>query len=139
MKKLTKISLGFLAGFVTLFAIGFIAAPAPAFAADDKCTTTPILIFNSWTSVLPCDAATGPKITKIGDFAKLIFWAVDTLFKGAGVLAFCWFTWGCVKFVKATGNPQDIAEARETLLQAVIGLMIAILAVAIVNFLLGIF
>jgi hypothetical protein len=108
-------------------------------ASGDKCSTRSFVFINSWDSVLPCDPATGPKITSLKDVSKLVFWLVDTLFKVSGVLAIGWFLWGSLKFVKAQGNPQDIAEARVTITQAIIGLMICLAAVAIVNFVLGVF
>lgn len=63
----------------------------------------------------------------IADMTKYILFFV-------GVLAVLVIIYSGVLFILAAGNPQTIAKARSSLIYAVVGLIITILAYAIVNF-----
>lgn len=54
-----------------------------------------------------------------------------------GALALIFVIIGGIKFVMSQGEPQAVASARQTIIFAVIGLIIAVSAEAIVTFVLG--
>ena len=55
----------------------------------------------------------------------------------SGVVAVVWIIIGGVYYITSSGDPGKIKKARETILYAVIGLIICALAFAIVNFAIG--
>jgi hypothetical protein len=66
--------------------------------------------------------------------AKIILGIIDIALFLAGLLAVIMIIWGGFMFIFANGEPGAIASARKTILNAVIGLIIAILASQIVRF-----
>lgn len=66
--------------------------------------------------------------------AKVILGIIDIALFLAGLLAVIMIIWGGFQFIFANGEPGSIANARKTILNAVIGLIIAILASQIVRF-----
>lgn len=67
----------------------------------------------------------------IGTVAKGL---VDTVAFIAGVAAVIFIVLGGIRYASASGNPQNIERAKETLLYAVVGLIISILAPLIIGF-----
>lgn len=63
--------------------------------------------------------------------------AINVLLFVIGSIAVLMIVIGGLRFVLAAGNPANVKAARETILYAVIGLVVAALAYAIVNFVLG--
>ncbi len=66
--------------------------------------------------------------------AKIILGIIDIALYLAGLIAVVMIIWGGFQFIFANGEPGSIANARKTILNAVIGLIIAILASQIVRF-----
>lgn len=68
--------------------------------------------------------------TTIGEYIRAVYvyfvWVV-------GVLAVIMVMWGAIKWVGAAGNPVQISSARETITNAVIGIIIALTSVVILN------
>lgn len=58
----------------------------------------------------------------------------DTLILVIGAVSVLMIIVGALRYVLSSGNPQATAGAKDTILYAVIGLVVAILAFAIVNF-----
>lgn len=70
-----------------------------------------------------------------GDFNEGSALTLLKLFFGlAGAVAVLIVTLAGFKFVLARGNPQELAKARNTIIDALIGLIICISAFSIVNF-----
>ena len=63
--------------------------------------------------------------------------AVNTLLYVVGIAAVIVLIIGGLRFITAGGNPQSVNSAKDSILYAVIGIVVAILAYAIVNFVLG--
>ena len=62
---------------------------------------------------------------------------INVLLGIVGVVAIIMIIVGALRMVLSAGNEKTVADARNTILYAVIGLIIAILAFAIVNFITG--
>lgn len=69
----------------------------------------------------------GPSITSI----------VNTILLIVGVVAVIAIIIGGLRFAFSQGNEKNISAARDTIMYAVIGLVVAILSYAIVNFVIG--
>ncbi|MEP6710462.1 MAG: MMCAP2_0565 family pilin-like conjugal transfer protein [Candidatus Saccharibacteria bacterium] len=67
----------------------------------------------------------------------LIKTLINTLLYALGIIAVIVIVVGGIKFVTSDGDPGKIKSARETILYAVVGLVVAILAYAIVQFVIG--
>ncbi|MGH7237632.1 MAG: pilin [Candidatus Saccharimonadales bacterium] len=61
----------------------------------------------------------------------------NLLFAAIGVISVLFIVIGGFRYIVSAGDPQDAASAKNTILYAVIGLIIAMSAYAIVNFVIG--
>lgn len=96
--------------------------------------TQNFFFIHSWTYFFPkCDKGV-PQIEKLTDFTAIAAWAVDTLIKVSGFVAFAFVVWGGMKYIIAQGEANAIAEAKNTVVQAIAGMIICIAASAIINF-----
>jgi hypothetical protein len=66
--------------------------------------------------------------------ALVILGFIDIALYLAGILAVLMIIWGGYKFILSDGSPDQIAGGRKTILNAVIGLLIAIFSAQIVRF-----
>ena len=94
-------------------------------------------------AILLADVVVGPdgKITGSGGFAPASTDIGSIVQKGVNIFAFIigiisviMILVGALRYVLSAGNPQSTKEAKDTILYAVIGLIVAILSFAIVNF-----
>lgn len=69
--------------------------------------------------------------------ALIILGFISIAIRLAGILAVFMIIWGGYKFIFSDGNSDQVAGARKTILNAVIGLIIVILATPLVNFVAG--
>lgn len=75
-----------------------------------------------------------PAITGINDIWLIVLAVVEILLRVAAMGALIFIVYGGIRFITARGNPEKINSARIAIQDALIGLVIAIAAVAIVNF-----
>lgn len=76
--------------------------------------------------------STGQQDTRsAGDIAKDV---VNIMFFIIGVMAVIMIIWGGIRYVLSAGNSAALTSAKNTIVYSIIGLVIAILAYAIVNF-----
>ena len=66
-----------------------------------------------------------------GDIAKDV---VNIMFFIVGVMAVIMIIWGGIRYVLSAGNSAALTSAKNTIMYAIIGLIVAILAYTIVNF-----
>jgi hypothetical protein len=117
--------------------------PAPARAASlptpitqfGACAAGSFFGFPTWYACLPKDADGHPKLTKLEDIWLIAFPLLETAIKAAGYTAVGFMLWGGIRFIKSQGNPGEITASRDTIRDALIGLVICISSVAIVQFL----
>lgn len=127
----------------------WIAAASFAFIAGGGLVTTvpttasaacgQFLTFPTWyEGVIDCagkQTVTDPQkvtLTIIGNVVEIILQLV-------GYVSFFFIIYGGFLYMVATGDPSKLAGAKTTILNAVIGLIVAIFAVAAVNFVSGAF
>lgn len=76
--------------------------------------------------------STGQKDSRsAGDLAKNF---VNIMLFAVGILAVIMLIWGGIRYVLSGGDSGAVSSAKKTILYAVVGLIVAILAYAIVNF-----
>lgn len=140
MKRITSsilVALALALGIATLL-------PAPAHAQSTHlpgavtqvaaCTGGTFFGFPPWYACLPKDASGGPKLTKLEDVWLIAFPLLESGIKAAGYTALGFILWGGIRFIKSQGNPGEITASRDTIRDAIIGLIICISSVAIVQF-----
>jgi hypothetical protein len=115
-------------------------SPAPAHAAPSPvtqfaaCDAGSFFGFPTWYACLPKDSSGHPKVTKLEDLWLIAFPLIETAIKVAAYMTVGFIIWGGIRFIKSQGNPGEITGARDTIRDALIGLVICISSVAIVQF-----
>ncbi len=78
-----------------------------------------------------------PQIVHISDVWLIVAAFVEILLRVAGLAAIIFVIYGGVQYISSRGDPGKTNEARQTIINALIGLVIAISATVIVTFLAG--
>lgn len=130
---------------VVAFSAAFSLASPAVVSANDGCSTSffgiPAWYRNLTTS--DCEIRSISESGEAGSVSISTFiWTIvlnlaDGLFRIAGVVATGFIVFAGLKYMVSQGNASAIAGAKTTLLNAIIGLIIAVLAISITNFSLG--
>ncbi len=130
----------------SVFLAGSFAQPAAAQPADTgneaaSCNAT-FLGFPAWYRGIAegaeCEIKSPTEFGGIGDFIWIIVLnIVELLLRAAGFAAVAYIIYGGYKYMISAGSPDGMVAARKTIMNAVIGLVISIAAVAIVNTIAG--
>jgi hypothetical protein len=133
MKKLMN-KFGFVAAFITAFAFvgALVALPTTANAADCNPTGTS----NPLQAGVDCAKPSGAQTTLFGD--NSIFQTVaNLLIFIVGIIAVIMLIIGGIRYAVSGGDQGAVTSAKNTILYAIIGLVIAFLAFAAVNWVIG--
>lgn len=113
-----------------------VMTPATTYAGD--CNTR-FLTFPAWYNGLTdgnCQINSPDKEGGIQKFIlKIALNFLDIMFQAVAYITVGYILWGGFKYVTSFGEANDIVLARQRILNAIIGLVIAMMAVAIVNYL----
>ena len=71
---------------------------------------------------------------RASDIPRVLLAVVDDLLRIAGLVALGFIIYAAFNFITSQGNPEDAAKARATAINALVGLIIAMIAVALVSF-----
>lgn len=130
MKKIISILLAIVTS------LAFIAAPVYASTSEEVCA--------KWRDELKKTGITDPNYASLcgetsteKDAQERVATILGTVFLWAGIIAVIVVVIGGVLYVTSQGDPQKTARAKNTILFAVIGLIVAISAFAIVQFILS--
>lgn len=89
--------------------------------------------FNSATG--KCELAPyGTGGLQVGDLALIGLALIDIAFRIAGLVAVAYVVWGGIQFVTAQGESDRTKKARQTVINALIGLAFSLIAVGLVAF-----
>jgi len=130
MNKIKRIIVG------ALILAGLVAAPlaiaTPTFAAINPQEQTCIGTGGTWN---------GSACTQAGqaNLSQVVKTIVNVLLYVIGVVAVIVIIIGGIRYTTSGGNAASVSAAKNTILYAVIGLVVALLAYAIVNFVIGVF
>lgn len=121
MKKLLTLT----TSFVLALAVVFIYSSTPVEAID-------------WSLRNGVEAAQGSGVpTNLFGDAGIVTTATNFLLFIAGALAVVMLIWGGLRYTVSGGNASAVTAAKNTVLYAIVGLIVAFLAFAAVNFVLG--
>lgn len=102
----------------------FVAAPAGAINVfNDACKGT-----NNQTEI--CKAKSDSADNLVENIVGILLWAV-------GVISVIMIIVGAIRFVLSAGEASSIKAARETIIYAIVGLVVALLSFVIVKFVVG--
>jgi hypothetical protein len=115
------------------------AAPAPltTMAACSTGGVADFLGLKSWDACLDHSASGAPEIKSLSQIWLIILPLLEDAIKVAGYTAAGFVVWGGVKYLKSQGDPGQINEGRQVIYNALFGLLLAMISVAIVNFIAG--
>ncbi len=116
----------------------YATVPAQQFAACGLSVNN-LFGIQPWYACLETDDKGNPKITSINDIFLIIFPAIDSLVKVAALVAVGYIFYMLIKIMYARGDSGKIATAAMGVRDAIIGLIFALISVAIVNFIAGSF
>lgn len=74
-----------------------------------------------------------------GSLLPMIHTAIDVLLFLAGLLSVVMIIWGAIRYITSRGESADVTAAKNTITYAIVGLILAIVAYAIVNFIVSSF
>ena len=111
----------------------------------DECHKGNFLGLRPWYHYLPdnrftdkCDITTSFRVFPDGDLKSdvplVLLAVVDDLLRIAGIVAVAFILVGAIKYITSQGQPEDTAKAQSTIINALIGLAIAIIAATFVSF-----
>lgn len=111
---------------VALFGLGFGLASIPAYADADICTME-----NVSQSVRDASGCSDGKVKPLPD---VVIYIINIAIGLSSLVAVIFIIVGGFNYMTSTGESTKIEKAKKTIIHAVIGLIICILAFAIVNF-----
>ena len=94
----------------------------------------------TWYKFLPGERSTDdpldcqPLLNSLSDIWLVVLAVVELMIRIAALAAIIYVIYGGFKFMLARGNPEEITKARMSVINAIVGLIIAVVAVAVVNF-----
>lgn len=94
-------------------------------------------IIPTWYKYLEFSPDCTVKITKIDDFLKIGGAVIEILLRLSALAAVGFIIFGGFRFITSMGDPEGIKNARNTIINAVIGLVLAIVSTTIVSFIAG--
>lgn len=92
--------------------------------------------FPHWYKYLPCNGDV-PGITNINDVWLIVAAIVEILLRVAGLAAIILVIYGGFQYMTSQGEPAETTKAKNTILNAIVGLAISILAASIISFVAG--
>lgn len=122
-----------LSASVATLATSTTSAGAPR-NATTGCVGGAILTFPCWYRGIPLNAQNVPQVTTLNAVWIIVLNVIEMFMQLVGYFAAGYIIWGGFKYMKSQGNSQNIASAKSTIMNAAIGLGIALTSVAIVNF-----
>jgi hypothetical protein len=108
----------------------------PVFSNYMAACETQFLGLNAWFHYLrvnPADCSIAFNFPQ--DIPLILLAIIDDLLRVAAVVAVFYVIYGGIKYVTSQGSPDNVASAQRTVLNALIGLVIALLSVSVVAFL----
>lgn len=96
--------------------------------------------FPTWYKYLPSLDGSNPCTPQLGSIADvwlIVAAIIEILLRVAALVAVAFVVYGGVLYIASQGQPEQTSQARKTILNAVIGLVIAIGATAVVSFVAG--
>lgn len=122
--------------------MGLSLTPVPSVSAASPANNVAacggnFLGFPNWYKHLPGWRSCQPRITSLKQVWVVVLNIVDIMIRLAGIVVVAMIIWGGFKYIRSQGEPSKLSDAKDTILNSIIGLVIVIAAVAIVEFAAG--
>jgi hypothetical protein len=111
------------------------------FATTDGCVPPQFFGLHPWYYYLQTNKDCSIKSFNVlgssgtSDFILVILAIIDDMLRIAGFIAIGFIIYGGIMYVTSQGSPDQTGKAQNTIINALIGLVLAIVAVALVSFL----
>jgi len=103
----------------------------------DACHPT-FFSFPTWYEYLKPDPTTcAPTITGLNDVWLIVAAVIEILLRVGALAAIGLVIYGGFEYMTSRGEPEKTNQARQTIINALVGLVITVLAAVIVNFVAG--
>ena len=129
MKIVEKIKMAVM-GLSAVATLGTAAMVAPSVAATGETTNSPAGTYTGGTTQ---QAATG----RNDDLMSVLTTIINVALGVIGFIAVVMIILGGVQYTTSSGDAAKVTKAKNTILYGIVGLVVALLAFAIVNFVLG--
>jgi len=94
--------------------------------------------FPTWYKYLDCtedaNGAELPRVIGINNVWLIVAAVIDMLLRAAAVVAIGFVIFGGVEYITSQGQPDKTAQARSTIINGIIGLVMAVSATAVITF-----
>lgn len=111
------------------------------FAAAKSCPGGGFLTFPTWYHYLPAKdpnaVPCAPVMDNLNDIWLIVAAVIEILLRLVVLIAVGYIIFGGFKYLTSQAEPAEITQARKTILNALIGLSISVMAAMIVNFIAG--
>lgn len=91
------------------------------------------IVANSATGA--CELVNGFDWKNGGDLVLILMGVLDILLRLAGIVATAFIIYGGIQYITSDGAPDSTKDAQQTIINALIGLVISLIATATVSFL----
>lgn len=88
-------------------------------------------------SLAGCDGLNGADSSNTNDLMKQVNNIINVVIGVIGFVAVAFIIFGGIQYTTSAGDPGKVKKAKDTILYGIIGLVVAMLAYAIVNFVLS--
>ena len=105
--------------------------------AAATCSEGSFLGFNTWYHYLKLTSDCSPQISSLNDMWLIVAAVIEILLQVAALVAVVFVMIGGFNFVTSQGEPDRTSKARGAIINALIGLVIAVLAAVITGFIAG--
>ena len=103
------------------------------FAAADSCSS--FLGFPTWYEYIKAPGgACSAQLSNLSDIWLIVAAIIEIMLRIAALVAVSFVIVGGIQYLTSQGEPEKTNHARQTILNAVIGLAIAVLAAVVINF-----
>lgn len=130
-----KVILSAIAVALTVLGLGGVAALSPAAYAKPLCPDGSESTTNDLTGCN--DLSNSGGVFEEDDLMSTLTVIINVVVGVVGFVAVVMIIMGGISFATSQGDTSKVAKARNTILYGVVGLVVALLAFAIVNFVLG--
>ena len=107
-------------------------------AAANTCTGGSFLSFPTWYKYLPATtSSTGvcsPQLNSLNDIWLIAAAVIEILLRVAAIAAVVYLMYGGFTYITSQGEPEKTQKAKSTITNALAGMLIAVMATALVSF-----
>jgi hypothetical protein len=108
----------------------------------DSCKGGGFLGFPTWYEYLPgtTDPNNGlctPQLNDLSNIWLVVAAVIEIMLRVAAIVAVAFIIYGSITYITSQGEPDSTKRAKDTIVNALVGLAIAVLAAAIIQFIAG--